>query len=154
MTKTIFLRITLWMIVGVALLFSTLLGVQIITAENQLFIEMYIAAAVFWIDVLLAIWIALILHKMLRLIDKKEIFTETTLHLLHTIQKLTLSISIVSIGLMPLFVKAAHLDDAPGLVLFGLGILSIPFAVFVFVSVLKELMHQAVNIQKENELTI
>lgn len=49
------LRITLWMIVGVALLFSTLLGVQIITAENQLFIEMYIAAAVFWIDVLLAI---------------------------------------------------------------------------------------------------
>lgn len=73
---------------------------------------------------------------------------------MNRIQKLTLSIAVVTIGLMPFFFTIAQLDDAPGLVLFGAGIVFIPFSIYILVAVLKETLSKAVSIKQENELTI
>lgn len=73
---------------------------------------------------------------------------------MNRIQKLTLAIALATVGLMPFFFRIGQLDDAPGLVLFGAGIVFIPFSIHTLVSVLKEILNKAVTIKRENELTI
>lgn len=152
MKKTLLLRLTLIVIAAVLLLFGLLMGIQLFTSEGDIPTVMYIAVTIVWIDMILGIVIVYSLSKLLKLIDTNDIFSDKTLNIMNRIQKLTLAI--VTIGLMPFFFTVAHLDDAPGLVLFGLGIVFIPFSIHILVSVLKEILSKAVTIKRENELTI
>nr|WP_256440564.1 DUF2975 domain-containing protein [Jeotgalicoccus sp. WY2] len=88
------------------------------------------AIAVVWIDMILGLFIVYALNKLLKLIDTNEIFSDRTLNIMNRIQKLTLTIAVVTIGLMPFFFTIGQLDDAPGLVLFGAGIVFIPFSIY------------------------
>lgn len=154
MKKTLLLRLTLIVIAAVLLLFGLLMGIQLFTSEGDIPTVMYIAVTIVWIDMILGIVIVYSLSKLLKLIDTNDIFSDKTLNIMNRIQKLTLAIAIVTIGLMPFFFTVAHLDDAPGLVLFGLGIVFIPFSIHILVSVFKEILSKAVTIKRENELTI
>ena len=149
--KTLVLRLTLIIIAAILLLFGFLMGVQLFTSEGDV---IYIAVAVVWIDMILGLFIVYALNKLLTLIDRNEIFSDITLNIMNRIQKLTLAIAIATVGLMPFFFTIAQLDDAPGLVLFGAGIVFIPFSIYILVAVMKETLSKAVSIKQENELTI
>lgn len=152
--KTLVLRITLLITAAVLILFGFLMGVQLFTSESDVFTVVYIAVGVIWIDMILGLFIVYALNKLLTLIDRNEIFSDKTLVIMSHIQKLTLGIAVATIGLMPFFFTIAQLDDAPGLVLFGAGIVFIPCAIHVLVVVMKETLSKAVSIKQENELTI
>lgn len=152
--KTLMLSLTLLIIAVILLLFGFLMAVQLFTSEGEVYAVVYIAVAVVWIDMILGLFIVYALNKLLTLIDTNEIFSDRTLTIMNRIQKLTLSIAVVTIGLMPFFFTIAQLDDAPGLVLFGAGIVFIPFSIYILVAVLKETLSKAVSIKQENELTI
>ncbi len=152
--KTLVLRITLLITAAILILFGFLIGVQLFTSESDVFTVVYIAVGVIWIDMILGLFIVYALNKLLTLIDRNEIFSDKTLVIMSRIQKLTLGIAVATIGLMPFFFTIAQLDDAPGLVLFGAGIVFIPCAIHVLVVVMKETLSKAVSIKQENELTI
>ena len=152
--KTLVLRITLLITAAVLILFGFLMGVQLFTSESDVFTVVYIAVGVIWFDIILGLFIVYALNKLLTLIDRNEIFSDKTLVIMSRIQKLTLGIAVATIGLMPFFFTIAQLDDAPGLVLFGAGIVFIPCAIHVLVVVMKETLSKAVSIKQENELTI
>lgn len=152
--KTLMLSLTLLIIAVILLLFGFLMAVQLFTSEGEVYAVVYMAVAVVWIDMILGLFIVYALNKLLTLIDTNEIFSDRTLTIMNRIQKLTLSIAVVTIGLMPFFFTIAQLDDAPGLVLFGAGIVFIPFSIYILVAVLKETLSKAVSIKQENELTI
>lgn len=152
--KTLVLRLTLLIIAAILLLFGFLMAVQLFTSEGKVYTIVYIAIAVVWIDMILGLFIVYALNKLLKLIDTNEIFSDRTLNIMNRIQKLTLTIAVVTIGLMPFFFTIGQLDDAPGLVLFGAGIVFIPFSIYILVAVLKETLSKAVSIKQENELTI
>lgn len=152
--KTLVLRLTLLIIAAILLLFGFLMAVQLFTSEGKVYTIVYIAIAVVWIDMILGLFIVYALNKLLKLIDTNEIFSDQTLNIMNRIQKLTLTIAVVTIGLMPFFFTIGQLDDAPGLVLFGVGIVFIPFSIYILVAVLKETLSKAVSIKQENELTI
>lgn len=152
--KTLVLRLTLLIIAAILLLFGFLMAVQLFTSEGEVYTVVYIALAVVWIDMILGLLIVFALNKLLKLIDTNEIFSDRTLSIMNRIQKLTLSIAVVTIGLMPFFFTIGQMDDAPGLVLFGAGIVFIPFSIYILVAVLKETLSKAVSIKQENELTI
>ena len=152
--KTLMLSLTLLIIAVILLLFGFLMAVQLFTSEGEVYAVVYIAVAVVWIDMISGLFIVYALNKLLTLIDTNEIFSDRTLTIMNRIQKLTLSIAVVTIGLMPFFFTIAQLDDAPGLVLFGAGIVFIPFSIYILVAVLKGTLSKAVSIKQENELTI
>lgn len=152
--KTLVLRLTLLIIAAILLLFGFLMGIQLFTSEGEVYTVVYIAVAVIWIDMILGLLIVYALNKLLKLIDTNEIFSEQTLNIMSRIQKLILAIAVATIGLIPFFFTIGQLDDAPGLVLFGAGIVFIPFSIYVLVVVLKETLSKAVSIKQENELTI
>lgn len=152
--KTIVLRLTLLIIAAIMLLFGVLMGIQLFTSEGDVFAVVYIAVIVIWIDMILGLFIVYALNKLLKLIDTNDIFSDRTLNIMKQIQKMMLGIAVVTLGLMPFFFTIAQLDDAPGLVLFGAGIIFIPFSIYVLIVVLKETLSKAVSIKEENELTI
>ena len=152
--KTIVLRLTLLIIAAIMLLFGVLMGIQLFTSEGDVFAVVYIAVIVIWIDMILGLFIVYALNKLLKLIDTNDIFSDRTLNIMKQIQKMMLGIAVVTLGLMPFSFTIAQLDDAPGLVLFGAGIIFIPFSIYVLIVVLKETLSKAVSIKEENELTI
>ena len=146
--KTNILRLSLSFLVVILLFFGFLIGIQFFTAEVDILFVQYLLAAVLWIDMILGLLIIFCLFQMLSLIDKDVIFTSRALLVMTRIQKLILAIAVISLGLMPFFVTVAHLDDAPGFVLFGVGILFIPFAIYFLVLVLKDILIKAIDLQK------
>jgi hypothetical protein len=56
---------------------------------------------------------------------------------------------------LPLSYHAAQTEDAPGLiVLFGTVFIAIPFVVAVLAGVAQKLFQNAIDIKKENDLTV
>ena len=57
-------------------------------------------------------------------------------------------------GLLPKFLKVADLDDAPGLMLVGIAVVFIPFAVYTLTSVLENLLEHAILLKTDHDLTV
>ena len=57
-------------------------------------------------------------------------------------------------GLLPKFMKVADLDDAPGLMLVGIAVVFIPFAVYTLTSVLEKLLEHAILLKTDHDLTV
>jgi hypothetical protein len=55
---------------------------------------------------------------------------------------------------MPFIFGVADKDDAPGLVLFGLVFVFAPVVIAKFAAVLQMLLRNAIDIKKDNDLTI
>lgn len=50
--------------------------------------------------------------------------------------------------------KVADLDDAPGLMLVGIAVVFIPFAVYTLTSVLEKLLEHEILLKTDNDLTV
>ncbi len=110
-------------------------------------IGLYIAAIPFYV----ALWQSL---KLLHYIDRNKAFSELSVKALKNIKHCAIGITVIFIAFVPLLFPIAELDDAPGLIIFGMGIAGIPMTIAVFAAILERLLKSAIDIKSENDLTV
>ena len=110
-------------------------------------VGMYVAAVPFFFA-LFQTW------KLLIYIDKSEAFSELSVKALKNIKYCAIVISAVYAATMPFIVQVADKDDAPGAAALGLVIIFASLVVATFAAVLQRLLHDAIEIKTENELTV
>ncbi|MBB3112610.1 hypothetical protein FHS18_004711 [Paenibacillus phyllosphaerae] len=87
-------------------------------------------------------------------IDQNKAFSELSVRVLKTIKQCALIISGVYVIGLPLFYLIAERDDAPGLILLGMGLIFASLVIAVFAAVLQRLLQEAIDIKSENDLTV
>lgn len=92
--------------------------------------------------------------KLLSYIDKSQAFSELSVKALRNIKFCAITISGVYVIIMPFVFLVAELDDAPGLVIFGMVPVFASMVIAVFAAVLQRLLQEAINIKSENDLTV
>lgn len=108
---------------------------------------LYVAAVPFFI----VLWQTL---QLLRYIDENKAYSDVSLRALTIIRNCAIVIAALFIGGVPLLYPIAQADDAPGLLVVGMAIAGMPLVVAVFAAVLKKLLHEALAIKSENDLTV
>lgn len=92
--------------------------------------------------------------KLLNLIDNNKVFTNLSVKALKYIKYCAISIgSLYAVGLPYIFMLAEQ-DDAPGVALIGLIFTFVPLIIASFTSVLEKMLHNAITIKSENDLTV
>lgn len=107
----------------------------------------YISALTFFFALYQAI-------KLLTYIDKNKAFSELSVKALKNIKYCANTISVIYLIIVPFIFPIADADDAPGLVAFPLIIIFGAMVIAVFAAVLQRLLHDAIEMKSENELTI
>ncbi len=92
--------------------------------------------------------------KLLGYIDHGTAFSEPSVKALKYIKYCGLSISGLFLVGMPYVYYAADRDDAPGVIVVGLAIIFVSFAVAMAAGVFQKLVQNAVDIKSENDLTV
>jgi len=115
--------------------------------DFPIIIGVYISALTFFFALYQAI-------KLLTYIDKNKAFSELSVKALKNIKYCANTISIIYLVIVPFIFPIADADDAPGLVAFPLIIIFGAMVIAVFAAVLQRLLHDAIEMKSENELTI
>jgi hypothetical protein len=150
--STAFLKAVIY-ILGLAALGVLLVAVPIGISSDQtgyyrpILIGMYIPAIPFFI----ALYEAL---KLLSFIDNNTAFSQLSVKALHNIKYCGMAISVLYALGMPYIYYAADMDDAPGVLAIGLVIVFASIVIAVFAAVLQRLLHNAIEIKTENDLTV
>lgn len=92
--------------------------------------------------------------KLLNFIDHNEAFSDKSVDALSKIKRYAFSIAAVHILSFLLYFIVGEVDDAPGVILVGVMFVSAPAVIAVFAAVLEKLLENALDIKKDNELTI
>jgi hypothetical protein len=87
-------------------------------------------------------------------IDKSKAFSVISVTALKNIKNCAIAISGLYLLGMPLFYLVADADDAPGIIIIGMGLIFISAVVAVFAAVLQKLLNEAIIIKSENDLTV
>lgn len=111
------------------------------------FLVMYAGAIPYYIALYQA-------FKLLSYIDKNDAFSQISVEALMKIKYSAISISVIYVLGLPLFYLIAERDDAPGVILVGLGLIFAPLVIAVFAAVLQRLLQEAINMKLENDLTV
>ncbi len=99
----------------------------------------------------------LALHQAFRLlgyIEGNKAFSDLSVQALKRIKHCGVAISLVFAAGMPLYYLVAEKDDAPGMILMGLMIIFTSAVIAVFAAVLQMLLHEAIRLKSENDLTV
>lgn len=91
---------------------------------------------------------------LLSYIDKNTAFSEQSVAAIRAIKWCTAIISVFYALAMPFIVSIAEKDDAPGVIVVALVLIFAPLVTAVFAAVLEKLLHSAVDIKSENDLTV
>lgn len=114
---------------------------------QPIILGMYVSAIPFFIALYQTI-------KLLGLIEAAKAFSMQSVEALKYIKYCALVISgLYGLG-MPYIFYVADKDDAPGVVLLGFVIVFASFAIATAAAVFQKLVHHAVEIQSENDLTV
>lgn len=93
--------------------------------------------------------------KLLNLIHKNKAFSGASVRTMKNVKYCGLVISALFVTWMPLVFHAAENEDAPGMILiFGAIFVGIPLVVAIFAGVAQRLFQNAIDIKKENDLTV
>ncbi len=92
--------------------------------------------------------------KMLIYIDKNNAFSNLSIKALKNIKYCALTISILYIANLPFLYQIAQREDAPGVMLLGLIMIFAFLVVATFSAVLEKVLHSAIDIKLENDLTV
>jgi len=92
--------------------------------------------------------------KLLGLIDKNNAFSQESVNALKNIKVSAISIAGVYTILLPVLYVIAEVDDAPGVLALPLVVTFAAIVIAVFAAVLQRLLHEAVDIKSDNDLTI
>lgn len=156
--ETLFLKIAVFLM-GTPVLAVCIFGLPMLAkkaAESNsefayvlygLLIVMYVSAIPFFV----ALYQAL---RLLSYIDKNKAFSETSVKALKNVKYCAITISGLYVLGMPFFYIFAELDDAPGVIVIGLGIIFASMVIAVFAAVLQKLLKHAIEIKSENDLTV
>lgn len=92
--------------------------------------------------------------KLLGLIDRSEAFSEGSVQAVRNIKFCAGAIcALYALG-FPYIFHVADRDDAPGVVAITLGIIGSTFVIATFAAVFQKLLQNAVDIKRENDLTV
>lgn len=154
--KTTFLKIILLGMSAFILFISLLWTFGLIHAysTNELYPARIIAHISLYGSAIAALSVMFFVYRILCLIDQNNTFSTKTLQLIHKIKQATLVIFILFFGLLPMVYRIADVEDAPGVMIIGLGIVAIPLAVSVFVTTIEKLLVSVIQIKHENDLTV
>ncbi|WP_197054118.1 DUF2975 domain-containing protein [Sporosarcina sp. ZBG7A] len=92
--------------------------------------------------------------KLLTYIDRNTAFSEASVSVLKKIKLCAVSIGTIYVLFMPLLFIMGDADDAPGIIVIGLGIIFGCVVIAVFAAVLQKLLQNAIDIKSENDLTV
>lgn len=92
--------------------------------------------------------------KLLGYIDKKTAFSSLSVAALRNVRNCAFVFSALFALGLPSIYLIADFDDAPGLMLLGLMIAAVPIVIATFAAVLQSLLQEAIEIKKENDLTV
>ncbi|ARI75617.1 DUF2975 domain-containing protein [Halobacillus mangrovi] len=92
--------------------------------------------------------------KLLRYIDNNKAFSNLSVKALKKIKYCAIIISVLHLLALPLFYLFAEVDDAPGVIFVGLIVPFASLVIAVFDAVLQKLLHEAIAIKSENDLTV
>lgn len=152
--STMFLRIVVWVIGAVVLGLCAIalpLGIRAELAGDfdygAIFVGLYVPAIPFFI----ALYQAL---KLLGYIDQNKAFSDLSVKALKNIKYCAIIISSLFAAGMPYIFYVADRDDAPGLAAIGFVIIFASLVIGVFAAVLQKLLHSAIEIKSENDLTV
>lgn len=151
-TSTMFLRLVVWLMGIVVLALCVFVLPKGVAQEWNtnllpLVISMYGAAIPFYA----------VLHQtlvLLGLIDKNNAFSEESVTALRRIKYCAATIGILYTLSLPYFYYVVQAEDAPGIMIIGLLFAGGPLVIAVFAAVLQKLLHSAIELQKENDLTV
>ncbi|WP_165005972.1 MULTISPECIES: DUF2975 domain-containing protein [unclassified Enterococcus] len=154
--KTFILKSVVLGLSAVFLLFGVLFYTQLATSEKGFHYDWQtlLFISVIFFALVCGIVIAYFLLVLLKKIEQGLAFSKESLSILKRIRQTILLIGLVFFGLLPKFLKVADLDDAPGLMLVGLAIVFLPFAVCTLTSVLENLLENAIILKKDHDLTV
>ncbi|MEB7868123.1 DUF2975 domain-containing protein [Enterococcus faecium] len=154
--KTLLLKFVVLGISAVFILFGVLFYTQIATSEKGFNFDWQttLFVSVIYFALLLGIVIAYFLLKLLKKIEDNQAFSTQSLNILKKIERTILFIGFAFFGLLPKFMKVADLDDAPSLMLVGIAVVFIPFAVYTLTSVLEKLLEHAILLKTDHDLTV
>lgn len=93
-------------------------------------------------------------YRLLTFIDVNQAFSERSVESLKMIKICSAVISGIYVLGLPLFYIVAELDDAPGVILVGMIFVGAPLIIAVFAAVLQKLLKSAIDMKREQELTI
>lgn len=91
---------------------------------------------------------------LLRYIDTNKAFSTASVVALQRIKYCAVAISTLFLAGMPYIYNAAQWDDAPGVVALGFVIIGASMVIAVFAAVLQRLLRSAIDIKRENDLTV
>lgn len=153
--KISLLRWSLLLLSIILIFFGGLLLIQILTSKH---IKFPYVIGTFTVSIIFTIFSSLriiyLLNKLLNRMQLSIIFSQCTLETVKKIKDTILITSIIFTGVLPFFYRIATMEDAPGVMLLGIGITFIPFSVYLFSEIVMELFKNAINIKKDNDLTI
>ncbi|MFC7365426.1 MULTISPECIES: DUF2975 domain-containing protein [Bhargavaea] len=92
--------------------------------------------------------------RLLVMIDHGEAFSEPSILALRKIRRCAAIVGVMFAFGLPVFAALARIEDAPGLVVIGMGIVGISVVIAVFSAVLGHLLKQAISIRAENEFIV
>ncbi len=158
-STTLLLRTALLGIAAVVLLFSSFMvtGVYSNWAEESPELAGWRYPIIFVItSVVITFFVALVqIWKLLSLVDKNKAFSQASVKTMRNVKYCGFIISGLFATWLPLSYHAAQNEDAPGLIiLFGTIFVCIPFVVAVLAGVAQKLFQNAIDIKKENDLTV
>lgn len=156
-SSTIFLRLSI-LAIGLAVLFICgllLPEVRHIQKEfpdvpfaiMSIFATIYITAVPYFYGLYKA-W------DILGLIDRGKAFTFAVARKLRVIYRCAALIGVLYLVNLPAFYVWADATDAPGLMVIGLVLAAVPLVVSVAIAVLQRLLHEAITIKTEHDLTV
>jgi hypothetical protein len=102
------------------------------------------------LGILVVAWV----YRILRLIDQDNPFSQQALKLVMGIKNMMLGIFLALSITLPMFYHIADVEDAPGVVLIGLGLAAIPLAGVTFVATVEKLLERVIHMKLENDLTV
>ncbi len=91
---------------------------------------------------------------LLTYIDTNTAFSNLSVKALKNIKYCAVTIGVLFAAGMPYIFMVADKDDAPGVVLIGLIIISASIVIATFAAVLQKLIQSGLDIKSENELTV
>lgn len=147
------LRAALVIIGLLALLLMTGISIQFFQAtDKNLIVDLFflVIVATFF----LGFRVLFFLNHILSCIKGPDAFSNKTLKLVVQVKNTILAISVIMLGILPFFYRAADIEDAPRVMVIGLIIVMIPFIAYIFSQIVEELFKKATSIQVESDLTI
>lgn len=149
--STLFLKSVIYLMGLTVLALCVIIGGVTISGNAGMYLPMMIVMLIAAVPFFFALHQGLLL---LGYIDKNIAFSELSVKAIKHITYSAFTISLLYAAAMPIIIMVAEKDDAPGAVVIGLVFIFAPLVTGVFAAVLQRLLQNAIDIKKENELTI